>query len=218
MKKVFTIIAVLIFSKMSTAQHIQGTSDTAAIHKILNSFAQSIIKKDSATLASLFANTPIAFLSVRGAETVAYLKKKDPSTPFIQIRNYKDFRAYVAQTKNQLEEKFYNVGLLGTKFTMENSFFKDQLTRHGIETIIPSNPDKDYIHNSIFNEFTKGIFSNETKRKYLDIISQLQIEGAEAIVLGCTEISLLINQSDCKIRLFDTAAIHSKAAVDFALS
>ena len=109
MKKVFTIIAVLIFSKMSYAQNIRGTSDTAAIRKILNSFTQAIIKKDSATLASLFANTPIAFLSVRGAETVAWLKKKDPSTPFIQIRNYKDFIAYVAQTKDRLEEKFYNV-------------------------------------------------------------------------------------------------------------
>jgi len=109
MKKVFTILAVLIFSKMSYAQNIRGASDTAAIRMVLNSFTQSIIKKDSATLASLFANTPIAFLSVRGAETVAYLKKKDPSTPFIQIRNYKDFIAYVAQTKDQVEEKFYNI-------------------------------------------------------------------------------------------------------------
>ncbi len=109
MKKVLTIIAVLIFSKMSYEQTIRGASDTAAIRKVLNLFTQSIIKKDSATLASLFANTPIAFLSVRGAETVDYLKKKDPSTPFIQIRNYKDFIAYVAQRKDQLEEKFYNV-------------------------------------------------------------------------------------------------------------
>jgi len=109
MKRVFTIIAVLIFSKMSTAQNIRGTSDTAAIRKILNSFTQAIIKKDSATLASLFANTPIAFVSVKGAETVAYLKKKDPSTLFIKISNYKDFIAYVAQTKDQVEEKLYNV-------------------------------------------------------------------------------------------------------------
>ena len=111
MKKVFTILAVLIFSKMSYAQNIRVASDTAAIRKILSSFTQAIIKKDSATLASLFANTPIAFLSVRGAETVAYLKKKDPSTPFIQIRNYKDFITYVGQTKDQVEEKFYNVSI-----------------------------------------------------------------------------------------------------------
>ncbi|HZY35282.1 MAG TPA: hypothetical protein VFE53_01460, partial [Mucilaginibacter sp.] len=74
-----------------------------------NSFTQAIIKKDSATLASLFANTPIAFLSVRGGETVAWLKRKDPSTSSIQIRNYKDFIAYVGQTKDQVEEKFYHV-------------------------------------------------------------------------------------------------------------
>jgi hypothetical protein len=65
MKKVFTILAILIFSKMSYAQNIRGTSDTSAIRKILNQFTESIIKKDSATLASLFANTPIAFLAVR---------------------------------------------------------------------------------------------------------------------------------------------------------
>ena len=109
MKKVFTILAVLVFSKMSTAQNIRGTSNTAAIRKILNSFTQAIIKKDSATLASLFANTPIAFVSVQCAQTFAYLKKKDPSTPFQSIVNYKDFISYVAQTKDQVEEKIYNI-------------------------------------------------------------------------------------------------------------
>lgn len=109
MKKVFTILAVLVFSKMSYAQNLRGTSNTAAIRKILNSFTQAIIKKDSATLASLFANTPITYLSVESAETVAYLKQKDPSTPLLGVNNYKDFIAYVAQTKDQVEEKIYNV-------------------------------------------------------------------------------------------------------------
>ena len=111
MKKVFTILAVLIFSKMGYAQNIQGTSDTAAIRKVFNSFMQAIIKKDSATLTSVFANTPSAWVEVHvnGKETVAYLKKKYPSTPFIAIGNYKDFIAFVTHTKNQLEEKCYNV-------------------------------------------------------------------------------------------------------------
>ena len=109
MKKVFAILAVLVFSKMSYAQHARRTSDAAAIRKILNSFTQAIIKKDSTTLASLFANTPIAFLNVKSAKTIAYLKKKDPSTPFVEIDNYKDFIAYVGQTKDQVEEKIYNV-------------------------------------------------------------------------------------------------------------
>ena len=109
MKKIFTILAVIIFSDLSYAQNTQVTSKTAAIRKVLNSFTQAIIKKDSATLASLFANMPIGFLSVEGAETFAYLKKKDTSTPFIAINNYKDFITYVAQTKDQVEEKLYNV-------------------------------------------------------------------------------------------------------------
>jgi hypothetical protein len=111
MKKVFIILAILIFSKMSYAQSSRQTSDTAAIRKILNSFMQSIIKKDSATLTSFFANTPSAWVEVhvRGAETVALLKKKYPSVPFIAIGNYKDFIGYVTHTKDQLEEKFYNV-------------------------------------------------------------------------------------------------------------
>jgi hypothetical protein len=109
MKKVFTILAVLVFSKISDAQNIQGASDTTAIRKILNSFTQSIIKKDGATLVSLFANTPIAFVSVQSAQTFAYLKKKDPSAPFQSIVNYKDFISYIAQTKDQVEEKIYNV-------------------------------------------------------------------------------------------------------------
>ena len=136
--------------------------------------------------------------------------KQKIRVPFIHIAE--------ETAKEIVKQKISKVGLLGTKFTMENSFFKDHLSRLGIETMIPSGASRDLIHNSIFNEFTKGIFSTETKIKYLDIISELQIEGAEAIILGCTEISLLINQSDCKIKLFDTAAIHSKAAVDFALS
>src|SRR3984885_13672921 len=111
MKKVFVIIAVLIFSEMSYAQNVQATSDTAAIGKIFNSFMQAIVKKDSATLTSVFANTPSAWVEVhvRGAQTVAYLKQKYPTIPFIAIGNYKDFIKFVTHTKDQLEEKFYNV-------------------------------------------------------------------------------------------------------------
>jgi hypothetical protein len=111
MKKVFTILAGLMFSTMSYAQNVQGTPDTVAIRKVLNSFMQAIIKKDSATLASTFANTPSAWIEVhaRGAKTVAYYKKQDPSASFIAVNNYKDFIAFVTHTKNQLEEKVYNV-------------------------------------------------------------------------------------------------------------
>ncbi len=110
------------------------------------------------------------------------------------------------------------VGLIGTKFTMENSFFIDHLAAQGIVTVIPNVEDRVILHEAIINEFTKGIFSEETKFKYLAIIEKLRQNGAEAIILGCTEIGLLINQSDCTIKLFDTTVIHAKAAVNFCLS
>lgn len=108
-------------------------------------------------------------------------------------------------------------GLLGTKFTMENSFFKDRLLKYGIESLIPDDADRDFIHAYIFNELTKGIFTAETKQRFLDIITKLKNNGAQGIIFGCTEIALLITQSDCDVTIFDTTAIHSKAAVDFAL-
>ena len=120
--------------------------------------------------------------------------------------------------KEIVRQKKVKVGLLGTKFTMENSFFKDRLTNFGIETIVPDNADRDFIHASIFNELTKGIFKEESKTKYVDIIDKLKANGANGVIFGCTEIALLISQADSSITVFDTTVIHSKAAVDFALS
>ena len=109
------------------------------------------------------------------------------------------------------------VGLLGTKFTMEQTFFKTRLTKYGIETLIPNEADRDFLHASIFNELGKGIFKSETKEKYLQIIEDLQKRGATGIIFGCTEIPLLIPASECNYPVFDTMLIHAKAAVDFAL-
>lgn len=119
--------------------------------------------------------------------------------------------------KEIVRHKITKVGLLGTKFTMENSFFKDRLLKFGIEPVIPDNADRDFIHTSVFNELTKGIFKEETKKNYLEIIEKMHKVGAQGIVFGCTEISLLINQKDCSIPVFDTTLIHARAAVDFAL-
>ena len=115
-------------------------------------------------------------------------------------------------------KKIDKIGLLGTKFTMENSFFKDRLLQFGIESIVPDEPDRDYIHASVFNELTRGLFKAETKNKYLDIINKLKKGGAKGVVFGCTEFSILINPADCSVPIFDTATIHSRAAVNFALS
>jgi len=113
--------------------------------------------------------------------------------------------------------KMTKVGLLGTRFTMENPFFKDILAGFGISTIEPEADDRDFIHQTIFGELTKGIFKAETRFKYQEIIEKLTADGAEGIIFGCTEIALLINPLESKVKVFDTTAIHCKAALDFAL-
>lgn len=122
-------------------------------------------------------------------------------------------------TANEIKKKgLKKVALLGTKFTMEMDFFKDKLKAQHIEYIIPTDEERAYIHQTIFDELGKNIVTKETKAKYLAIIDRLVSIGAEGVILGCTEIPLLLNQSDCNIPLFDTAIIHSNAAVDFMLS
>lgn len=117
------------------------------------------------------------------------------------------------------KQNLKKVGLLGTKFTMELDFFKDKLVAQGIEAIIPeSEDDKDFIHNTIFEELGKGLVKPETKKRYLEIANELIKKGAEGIILGCTEIPLVILPEDVAVPVFDTAIIHSKAAVEFQLS
>ncbi|MCO5935022.1 aspartate/glutamate racemase family protein [Mucilaginibacter sp. RB4R14] len=109
------------------------------------------------------------------------------------------------------------VALLGTKFTMEKTFFTDKLTSAGIEAITPNQADRDYIHQTLMDELGKGILLSETKARYLKIMEDLVQNGAQAIILGCTEIPLLIKPEDTNVMQFDTTQIHSAAAVEFAL-
>lgn len=110
------------------------------------------------------------------------------------------------------------VGLLGTRFTMEMDFFKDKLIDQGIEALIPDEEDRLFIHTSLHEELSKGITTPKTKAQYLQIVDKLIAKGAEGIILGCTEIPLLINQQDVSLPVFDTTLIHSQAAVAYALS
>lgn len=123
-----------------------------------------------------------------------------------------------AVAKEILSKGLKKVALIGTRYTMQLGFYADHLAKHGIETIIPEQADVDYINDTIYNEFSKNVFLPETKARYLNVISKLKDSGAEGIIGGCTEIPILIKQSDCDIPLFDTAKIHSKAGVDQVLS
>jgi aspartate racemase len=110
------------------------------------------------------------------------------------------------------------VGLLGTTFTMEEDFFKGRLKRKfGIEVITPNSSDRRIVHNVIFQELCVGKTHNESKSEYLRITGELANGGAEAVILGCTEIGMLLDQSDTSVKLYDTAKIHAEAAVFRAL-
>jgi aspartate racemase len=110
------------------------------------------------------------------------------------------------------------VALLGTKFTMEGSFYKKVLKdKHDIDVVIPNDEDREVIHNIIYNELVRGIIKDDSRQKYIKIIDKLVDKGAEGVVLGCTEIPLLIKQKDVSISIFNTTEIHSKAAVRYAI-
>jgi len=115
-------------------------------------------------------------------------------------------------------QKLNRVGLLGTKFTMEEDFYKGRLLKKfGLEVIIPEKEERQIIHNILFNELCLGEIKKLSEDKFKKIIDNLLAKGAEGIILGCTEIPLLINQEDYKIPLFDTTAIHAKTAVEYAI-
>ncbi|WP_028468840.1 aspartate/glutamate racemase family protein [Neptunomonas japonica] len=111
------------------------------------------------------------------------------------------------------------VALLGTRFTMEQDFYKGRLTDvYGLDVVIPSNADRAIIHHVIYHELCVGKVLESSKKEYLRIIDQMADQGAEAVILGCTEIGLLVTQDDTDMPLFDTTKIHAQAAVAYALS
>lgn len=109
------------------------------------------------------------------------------------------------------------IALLGTKFTMEGDFYTEKLNNYGIEVMIPDDHSKQIIHDVIYKELILGIFKEESRQKYIEIIHQLKAEGAQGIILGCTEIPLLIKNSDVTISVFDTTHIHARGAIDYAI-
>jgi aspartate racemase len=121
-------------------------------------------------------------------------------------------------TAQQVEKnRIQKVGLLGTRFTMEQEFFKKKLIEKNIEVLIPEEEEKAFVHQTIFDELGKGIITVKTKSKYQEIIAGLQRKGAEGIILGCTEIPLLIKDEDVQPFVFDTTNIHTDAICRFIL-
>lgn len=122
-----------------------------------------------------------------------------------------------ATARRILDQGISTVGLLGTRFTMEEDFYRGRLQQNGLRVLIPGQSERDEVHRVIYDELCMGQVLESSRQSYLRTISTLISEGAEAIVAGCTEIGMLISSSDLRVPLFDTARIHAEEAVAAAL-
>jgi aspartate racemase len=167
--------------------------------QILNNAAISLEK----------AEVDLIILCTNTMHKVASAMLKNVSIPFLHIADM--------TAEEILKERLKVVGLLGTKYTMSEDFYKSKLIEKGIDVIIPHEAEQDIINDIIYNELCKGAIKEDSRKEYIKIINNMRDNGAEGIVLGCTEIGLLIKQEDISVKIFDTTAIHAWKAVEFAL-
>lgn len=132
------------------------------------------------------------------------------SIPFVHIAE-----ATAARIK---ETGIRSVALMGVRKTMEGDFYPEILQRHGINAIIPNEKERSFIHDKIYEELTKGILLDKTREEYVELIEQLSVRGAEGVILGCTELPLLITQGDTTVSTFSTTEIHCETAVSMAVA
>jgi aspartate racemase len=127
---------------------------------------------------------------------------------------------HIADATAQLvkDSGIQKIGLLGTRFTMEEEFYKGRLSqKYGLNVSIPNAQEREIVHRVIYDELVVGKIEQHSKKQYIDIIEQMVSQGAEGVILGCTEIGLLVHQEDSRVPLFDTTRIHAEAAVAYAL-
>lgn len=186
------------FHEIEQLQHKGEWGETASI---LTSAAQSI-ESAGADFLLICTNT---------MHIVAVDIQANISIPLIHIAD---------ATAQELQvDGITKVGLLGTRFTMEQDFYKSRLINHfNIDVIVPDSDQQTIIHNVIYNELCLGIINIDSKKQYLNIINDLFRQGAQAVILGCTEIALLVKQTYINVPLYDTTQIHANAAVKMALS
>lgn len=182
-------------------EKLQHAGDWAGTAEILSNAAQAI-EAAGADFILICTNT---------MHLVAPEIEKHITIPILHIA---DATAAVIKQKS-----ISKVGLLGTAFTMEQAFYKDRLIeKHGIDVITPNEADRKIVHEVIYNELCLGEVNDASRKEYLRIIDGLAEQGAEAVILGCTEIGMLVEQGDTEVVLLDTTAIHADQAVFNALT
>jgi len=191
------VMVTVDFAEVETLQH-EGNWD--ALDKMMATSAKQL-EKAGADVVILCTNTMhLCSEAITNAISIPFLHIAEATAQEI--------------TKQQLKK----VALLGTKFTMEKDFYKDILIKkYGIEVLIPTEEERTKVHNIIYKELVHGQIKDSSRETYKTIIKNLQNMGAEGVILGCTEIPLLISDKDVAIPVFDTTKIHAESAVEWAL-
>jgi len=180
-------------------EKLQHTGDWEGTAKILSEAAQSI-QAAGADFLLICTNT---------MHKVAPQIKAAIQIPLLHIAD--------ATAEILVNGGINSVGLLGTAFTMEQEFYKGRLiNNYGLQVLVPNEDDRQIVHRIIYQELCLGKIESNSKAEYLRIIDTLAAQGAEAVILGCTEIGMLVNQTDTDVRLLDTTAIHAEKAVEYA--
>ena len=180
-------------------EHLQSTGDWTEAGKILSLAAKSLEK----------AGVDIIIICTNTMHKVFDDIAKNIQIPMLHIAD-----ATATEIKAQNIKK---VGLLGTKYTMEQDFYKSRLQRGEIDVIIPDEKDREIVNRVIYKELCQGKIIHDSRKEYQRIIHGLESRGAQGVILGCTEIGMLIGRSDVKVPLFDTTEIHALKAVSYAL-
>ncbi|WP_045483235.1 aspartate/glutamate racemase family protein [Vibrio owensii] len=186
------------FAEIETLQHQGRWEDTATIL----SHAAKSVEAGGADFILICTNT---------MHKVADQIQQAVNVPLVHIAD--------ATAEKLVADGIKKVGLLGTRFTMEQDFYKQRLIdKFGVDVVVPSSDDQTIVHEVIYNELCKGEVLEDSRQQYLAIINKLVEEGAEAVILGCTEIAMLVEPQHTDVKLYDTTEIHAKAAVEAALN
>ncbi len=193
---------VLYSVDFAEIEHLQQVGDWDAAAQVLGQAANAL----------RLAGADFFLICTNTMHKVADQVERAAGIPLLHIAD-----ALAADIKRRGDGRIAKVGLLGTRFTMEQDFYRARLATYGIDTIIPNDAERATVHRVIYDELCLGQVDDRSRIAYREIIARLIDDGAEGIVLGCTEIPMLIGQSDSPVPIFDTAEIHARAAAGYAL-
>ncbi|GEN28346.1 aspartate racemase [Halovibrio variabilis] len=192
---------VMVSVDFADIEALQQQGDWHAAGELLASAAQSVER----------AGADCLVIATNTMHKVAPAIEQAIAIPLLHIAD--------ATAEKLTADGMTRVGLLGTRFTMEQDFYIGRLEKQfGIEVVVPDQPERDTIHRVIFDELCQGHIEDASRQRFLAIIDSLHAQGAQAIILGCTEIAMLISQSDTTVPLYDTTALHAQQAVAWALN